>query len=87
MNTPYTPIVCSLYDSLEAAAIRKTPVEIRFNGIDKTILIKDLQTKDQAEYLVGFDTQTGEELVVRLDRVDAYIDPNTKNPLATRQCT
>ena len=87
MNTPYTPIACSLYDSLEAASIRKTPIEIRFNGMDKTILIKDLRTKDQAEYLIGLDTQTGEELVVRLDRIDAYIDPKTKKPLSTEQCT
>ena len=87
MNAPYKPIACSLYDSLEAMAVRKIPIEIRFSGMDKIILIKNLQTRDQAEYLIGSDTQTGEEIVVRLDQVEAYVDPKTNKPLATEQCT
>lgn len=87
MNTPYKPIACSLYDSLEAAAVKNSPIEIIFNGMDKIILVKDLQTRDQAEYLVGSDTQTGEEVLVRLDQVEAYIDPKTRKPLASQQCT
>ncbi len=87
MSGPYKPIACSLYDWLEASVVKKRAVEIRFNGATKTIQIKDLQTRDQAEYLIGVDMETGNTLTVRLDQVEAYLDAVTKEPLATSECS
>lgn len=86
MISDYTPIACSVYDELEAAAVQNISVEITFNGMRKILCIQDLRTKDQAEYLIGRDTETGEEVVLRLDLVDEYVNAQTKKPLGNTRC-
>ena len=69
MSIPYKPVSCSLYDWLEASAVRNLPVEVLFNGLRKSLFVKDLRTLDQVEYLVALDADSGEDLVIRLDQI------------------
>jgi len=64
-NTGYTPIDCSLYDTYEAAATRKTIVQLHL--LDETVMqgtIKDLYVRDKVEWML---LDTGAE--IRLDRI------------------
>ena len=67
----YEPVSCDYHDQLEAAAIRRTPVELEFDleGVAKRQrgTIGDVYTADGAEF-VRFDSDTG-PLEIRLDRI------------------
>ncbi len=68
MNNPYKPISCSLYDQLEAYAVKKTLLEIKYieDGAEKTIqdYIINFKTLNKEEFLI---LSCGEE--IRLDKV------------------
>ena len=86
MSKDYTPVSCSMYDELEAAALKKLPIEITLNGTRKILSVKDLVTRDQAEYLIAHDVETGQEVVIRLDLVEEFRDARTKKPLGSLTC-
>lgn len=65
----YTPISCALYDELELAAMRKTPVSIELaNGDIVHVIIRTLEArKHDGEYLI---TESG--LEIRLDEIGLF---------------
>ena len=74
MNTtdhskPYQPISCDLYDVLEAFAVAKKLVQIRFRDAEGVVqrrcaAIRDLFSREGSEFLL---TSTGETF--RIDRL------------------
>jgi len=65
----YTPIACSLHDQYEAAAVRRTMVEVSWRTGDGAEMstesrIVDVRVRDGAEFLV---LESGE--VIRLDHI------------------
>ncbi len=68
MDNEYKRISCDLYDKLEAWSVLGKQVNVTYdeNGktISRNILIKTLQTKNKAEFLIAEDG-----LVLRLDRI------------------
>ena len=73
MNTPYTPIACSLHDEYEIAIMKKSQLAIQWldengdahNGSVQPI---DLRVKNKEEFLV-FTNHVDQELCIRLDRI------------------
>lgn len=65
----YTPISCALYDELELAALRKTPITIELaDGAIDHVIIKTLEArKDDGEYMI---TESG--LEIRLDEIVSF---------------
>jgi Rho-binding antiterminator len=75
---PYSPISCSFYDELEAAATRRELVIVDFWGADNTqqqtqSFIKNLYTKSKEEF-VELENNT----TIRLDQIIAI---NGKSPV------
>jgi transcriptional antiterminator Rof (Rho-off) len=51
-DAPYTPIDCSFYDRIEAAAVRGRPVAIRLvDGREATARVLDVGSRDGAEWV------------------------------------
>lgn len=67
--TPYQPISCDLYDYIEIAVMRKSPVKLDYvvNGKIETIeaTIIDTVTNDKAEYI----KVQGREDLIRMDHI------------------
>lgn len=66
---PYRPIDCSFYDRIEAAAVRRTPVALRYRGADGSEVetrgrVADVFSREGAEFL---QVAGGPE--IRLDRL------------------
>ncbi|MBX9794680.1 MAG: hypothetical protein K2Y02_10325 [Burkholderiaceae bacterium] len=66
---PYQPISCDFYDVLEALAMAKKPVQIRFRDTEGVVqqhcaAISDLFSREGSEFLL---TAAGE--IVRLDQL------------------
>lgn len=76
-QTIYKPIDCSFYDELELIAMRGTETEIVFlegeNPVRKRSIIKTLESKGGAEYIVLID-----KTEIRLDnilQIDGKVPP------------
>lgn len=73
MSHDYTPISCSFYDELEAAAVKKIPSTIIYKDKEdvKTIkgLIADFKTKDKKEFLILENKKQ-----IRLDKIISFND-------------
>lgn len=76
-HTIYKPIDCSFYDELELIAMRGTETEIVFlegeNPVRKRSIIKTLESKGGAEYIVLID-----KTEIRLDnilQIDGKVPP------------
>jgi Rho-binding antiterminator len=72
----YVPIACMEHERLEFAVLRRQRLRLDFiNGLGVTetrvILPTDVGTREGAEWL-NFRTETGEEGVIRLDRIVAF---------------
>ena len=84
MNSLYVPISCSYYDRLEAWAVRKERVHIRYMPPEHeaevyvTGIIKDLFSKDNAEYL---ELTSGQRI-----RLDYLISVNNIDVPASNAC-
>lgn len=74
MNSPYQPISCDLHDTLEALAINRRTVSVRFQDATGAVIerrgrIVDVFTHAHAEFMV---LETGES--VRLDHLVSVND-------------
>lgn len=91
MKTEYTPIACSVYDLLEAAAVKQTPLRIDFTDLhgtlqSRTVKVRDLFSKEKAEFLTAQDSDSGEILTLRLDTIRLVTDPATKATYSPTVC-
>lgn len=65
----YVPIPCIDHERLEFAALTRQWLEIAVDGgAPQRLLPVDVTTRDGAEWLVA-ETETGERLTFRLDRL------------------
>lgn len=68
--TDYVPIACSLHDRMEAAAVRRTTVEVEWTSERGATVsrgsIDDIRVRDGAEYLIIGDES------IRLDRIERF---------------
>lgn len=84
---PYKPIACSVYDVLESAAVLRSPLLIvMFNDRQVRVLVKDVFAKGSEEFLKVADADTGEEYVLRLDKITRIIDPSSQRTYISEQC-
>lgn len=76
--TDYQPIACSLHDRMEAAAVRRTTVRLRWRSETgpevSEGLIQDIVVRDGAEYLL-----LGEGLEIRLDHIEDLLTVESGN--------
>ncbi len=85
----YKHIPCSLYDALEAAALRGAHVALRTTeeeGQERIIRVVDLVSRDKQEFLVARDAETDEELLVRLDAVVSVTNISTHITYSGHAC-
>ncbi len=79
--TDYKPIACSLYDVIEAAAVRRAALDVRikneFGESELTLTVLDLFSRDKQEFLKAEDRSTGKEIILRLDQVLLLTDRAT----------
>jgi Rho-binding antiterminator len=74
MSDDYKPIDCSLYSRFEVAIMHQEKIKLSWtdeNGLThlEVIAPTDLKIIDNAEYLIGRNTDN-EELKIRLDWID-----------------
>ncbi len=88
----YTPISCSAYDVLEAAAVAHTPLRLTSRTPEGTTVrdtyVVDLFSQEKVEYVKLQDLHTREELVLRLDALELITDMRTNaiySPIACPQ--
>lgn len=77
-SKPYRPIACSLYDVLEAAAVRRHPLSITMGGVARVFVVEDLFSRGKEEFLVARLTEDNQRITVRLDKVELIVDPSDK---------
>ncbi|GMR07370.1 MAG: hypothetical protein BMS9Abin26_0373 [Gammaproteobacteria bacterium] len=70
-DTPYNPINCIDYDSLELAILHQQRLHITWHGEDgmehiDTVMPTDLKTANHQEFLIA-ESSDGETLRIRLD--------------------
>lgn len=86
----YKPIACSVYDVLEASAVKRQLLRLEMqshNGIIvRSASVLDLFSKDKTEFLKGKDSSTGEEFTVRLDQILFITDLATNTVYSPRTC-
>jgi transcriptional antiterminator Rof (Rho-off) len=74
----YTPVSCSLYDTLERLALRRATVvlESTDHGVEvrQTIRLEDVVSRNRQEFLRGTDTATGAGVMIRLDTIRRITD-------------
>ena len=73
--TDYKPIACDLYSQYEVAVLHRTPLRVRWRGMDgvthlEVLMPEDLETRDGEEFLVAH-TANGDHRRLRLDRLMA----------------
>lgn len=72
INQDYVPINCTFHDRLEDYSIRRSIVEAKYVSnnvvLTKTVCIKDVFARDNADYAILQDQEKQEELV-RLDQL------------------
>jgi Rho-binding antiterminator len=87
----YTPISCSAYDVLEAAAVAHTPLRLTFRTAEGTTVrdayVIDLFSQEKVEYVKLQDLHTREELVLRLDALELIADMRTNAVYSPIACS
>lgn len=87
----YTPISCSAYDALEAAAVKRSPLRLTFKAPDgilvRDVFVLDLFAKEKVEYVKLQDQATHEEFVLRLDAIERIADVRTNTIYSPNTCT
>lgn len=68
-GTPYRPIACADHERLEYAALTRQWLTLEVDGLAQRLLPLDVYTRDGAEWLLA-ETPSGEQLTLRLDRLD-----------------
>lgn len=73
MSDDYQPIDCGLYDEYELAIMHKRPLDLQVTEAGAVTIRRveplDTSVADGAEYLVCRDTESGETLRLRFDRI------------------
>jgi transcriptional antiterminator Rof (Rho-off) len=86
----YIPIACSVYDLLEASAVRHVVVRLEIqndNGVVfRDVRILDLFSKDKIELMRAKDINTNEEFTLRLDAISLITDLTTNKVYSTKAC-
>lgn len=89
-NANYTPISCSVYDFLEAAAVTRATVRLEVrsepNLLSRDVKILDLFSKDNAEFLKARDINTNQEFTLRLDAINLITDLATNRTYSPLSC-
>lgn len=89
-NDNYTPISCSVYDFLEAAAVTRAVVRLEMrsesNLQSRDVKILDLFSKDNAEFLKARDINTNQEFTLRLDAINLITDLATNRTYSPLSC-
>jgi transcriptional antiterminator Rof (Rho-off) len=89
-RAPYVPISCSLYDVLEAAAVRGTPlVLVLADGDGRREVhgrVSDLSSRDGAEFLVVKADGSGERSEIRLDALLEIVDAAERKVYRSDRC-
>jgi len=77
-SVPYKPIACSVYDVLEASAVKRSIVLLEIldgsTTRNRKAKILDLFSKEKVEYMKALDTESNEEFVIRLDAIRLITD-------------
>jgi transcriptional antiterminator Rof (Rho-off) len=87
----YIPIACSVYDVLEASAVKNASIRLDIKHENETVhrdaKILDLFSKDKTEFLKAKDINTNEEFTLRLDAINLITDLATKKKYSPRACS
>jgi len=87
MSAPYNRISCSAYDVLEAAAVRRHPLECHMvDGTVITATILDVFARGPVEYCTIADESGTTLEPIRLDAIAFIIDTKTRTRYATSSC-
>lgn len=73
MSSEYEPIPCALHSEYERLVLTGTTVKMHWEdtsgqSLEQTVRARDLYTRAGEEFLV-VETQTGQRLAIRLDRI------------------
>ncbi len=86
----YTPISCSAYDVLEAAAVQHSRLRLTTSSaggkVTREVYVLDLFARENVEYASLRDAATREEFVLRLDEIELITDPKTNVVYAPQSC-
>ncbi len=87
---PYTPISCSVYDVLEASAVKNAAVRLEIQNDNEVVScdvrILDLFSKDKTEFLKARDINTNEEFTLRLDAINLITELATNRVYSPKGC-
>lgn len=86
MNHPYKPIACSLYDILEAAAMKGRILRLTVGGAQRDVTIRDVFAKGAEEFLIAVDKTTGDQETIRLDRIELITDLSSGTVYTSDRC-
>ncbi len=86
MSSDYRPIVCSVYDVLEVAAMRRQRLILKLAERSQEIIVHDVYAHGQEEFLDGIDPSTHTPLHIRLDAITEIIDPAGNKSYIPLQC-
>lgn len=85
-GAPYKPVACSLYDVLEAAAVRDSRLLLDLEDRSVEILVRDVFARGREEFLRALDCSSDTEFTVRLDAIRTITDPTTNKRYAPDHC-
>ena len=73
----YTPIDCGVHSQFELAIMRRWRLRMRWRDEDEqchleTLLPRDMETREGAEYMLAESGDHREALRLRLDRIDSW---------------
>jgi transcriptional antiterminator Rof (Rho-off) len=90
MSSDYIPISCSVYDVLEASAVKNSSVRLAIQKenavLHRDVKILDLFSKDKIEFLKAKDVNTNEEFTLRLDTIKLITDLSTDRVYSPQAC-
>ncbi len=86
MNDSYKPIACSLYDVLEAAAMKGRVLRLTIDGVQRDVTIRDVFAKGPEEFLIAVDKATGDQETIRLDRIEFITDLSSGATYVSDRC-
>lgn len=85
-DMPYKPVACSLYDVLEAAAVRNSRLVLDLEDRSVEVMVRDVFARGREEFLRALDCSSEREFTVRLDAIRTITDPTTNKRYAPDHC-
>ncbi len=74
LRPPYRPISCSVYDLLEASAVRHKVLELTIEGTRDRFQIVDVFAKGNEEFVVVSRVADRERKTIRIDTIEMIVD-------------